>query len=307
MKPFASYQRIPETQMTERDKRQIGSQFWNEGKWENFVEPHLPKSGAGMTLVDMGCNSGLFLKFAEDMGFRAIGVDSDKEAVRRGLEWRERIGGKFEIREEKIESCLENLPIVDYTVFSNAHYYMPIDKWVEYLDRIHLKTRYIIVVTAEKNHINRCWASADVASIRNYFKGWKEVGFVDELPLEDDPDPRRLWSLCFESPSIEKVPVESLDSSNHVQDEFYGELDKGKPYQDTKYYKILKKYRAKWGQERLHRWLEERIRVYEDVKKNGVKVPILVDFFKPDRIVDGNHRYAMLRNLGFKEVFVRKV
>lgn len=307
MKPFSSYQHAPIFPMTERDKKQIGSKFWGRGKWDNFVAPHLPENGEGMTLVDMGCNLGLFLHFAEERGFKAIGIDSDKEAVRRGTEWRDTIGGKFEIREDKLETALDSLPIVDYTILSNAHYYFPIDKWVEYLDKIHLKTRYIIIVTAEKHHINRCWASADVASIRNYFKGWKEIGFVDELPLEGDPDPRRLWSLCFESPSIEKVPIESLDSSNHVQDEFYGELDAGKHYKDTKYYKILKKYREKWGETRLNQWVEERIKVYNDVKKNGVKIPILVDFFKPDRIVDGNHRYAMLRNLGFKEVFVRKV
>lgn len=308
-KPFSSYQHLEGLPLTDRDQKQVGSKFWNEGKWKNFVIPHLPNPMvcAGKTLVDMGCNAGLFLKLAEDRGFTAIGVDSNSDAIERGKKWRDDHGYHYDLRLQKIEECLNELPIADYTVLSNLHYYFPIDKWVEYLDKIKFKTRYIIIVTAEKHHVNRCWASADVPSIRNYFKGWKEVGFVDEKPLDGDPDPRRLWSLCFESPSIEKVPIESLDSSNHVQDNFYAELDEGKHYTETKYYKILKKYREKWGETRLNQWVEERIKVYDDVKKNGVKVPILVDFFKPDRIVDGNHRYAMLRNLGFKEVFVRKV
>lgn len=307
MKPFATYQRLDGMPYTDRDKKQINSRFWNEGKWRNFVAPHLPEDGKGMTLIDMGCNAGLFLKLAEDRGFKAIGVDSSKEAVERGKKWRDEHGYHYEIRLQKIEECLDTLPMADYTVLSNLHYYFPIDKWVEYLDKLKFKTRYVIVVTAEKNHINRCWASADVESIRNYFKGWEDCGFVDELPLEGDPDPRRLWSLCFRSFHIDKVPIDSLDSSNHVQDEFYGELDAGKHYTETKYYRILKKYREKWGEDRLHKWIEERLRVYELVKKWGQTQPILVDFFNPDRIVDGNHRYAMLRNLGSKEVFVRKV
>lgn len=307
MKPYPTYQHLAGTEMTERDKKQIGSKFWNKGKWDNFVGPHLPTSGKDLSLVDMGCNAGLFLKFAEDLGFRAVGVDSNQEAVERGLKWRDEQGGKYKIIHEKIENCLDKLPIVDYTLLVNAHYYFTINDWIDYIDKLAMKTRYVVIVTAEKKHINRCWASADVPSIRNYFKGWKEVGFVDELPLEGDPDPRRLWSLCFESPVITKVPMGSLDSSNHVQDEFYDEIDKKGDYKATKYYRILKKYREKWGEERLNKWMEDRVKVYQDIKENGVRVPILVDFFQQDRIVDGNHRYALLRHLDYKEVFIRLV
>lgn len=308
MKPFNTYQWLEGTQMTERDKKQVGSKFWNEGKWNNFVLPFLPKDSRGLSLVDMGCNAGVFLKLAEDMGFvPVIGVDSDREAVQRGEAWRNKHGGQYKFINSDLNGCIDELPIVDYTVLANAHYYFTINDWTDYLDKLRLKTQYVIVVTAEKNHINRCWASADVPSIRNYFKDWEEVGFIDELPLVGDPDPRRLWSLCFKSKYIDKVPLDSLDSSNHVQDQFYGELDEGKDFKDTRYYRILKKYRAKWGEERLHEWFGERIKVYNDLKENGLMKPILVDFFKKDRIVDGNHRYAMMRNLGYKEVFVRYV
>jgi hypothetical protein len=308
MKPYATYQFLEGTEMTDRDKKQIGSKFWNKGKWDNFVAPHLPESGEGLRLIDMGCNAGLFLKFAEDMGFKALGIDSNKEAVERGKVWRDKNGGSYEILHEKIENCPDNLPIVDYTVLANAHYYFTINDWINYVDKLKNKTRYVIIVTAEKKHINRCWASADVPSIRNYFKDWKEVSFVDELPLDGDPDPRRLWSLCFESPVIEKMSVDAIDSSNHVQDEFYAELDSGKHFSETKYYGIIKKYRKdKWSTERLNKWFQERVDVYTDLKKNGQKVPILIDAFKEGWLVDGNHRYAMLRTLGNKEVFVRKV
>jgi hypothetical protein len=308
MKPFNTYQYLEGTNITDRDKKQVGSKFWNEGKWNNFVAPFLPANGEGSSLVDMGCNAGVFLKLAEDKGFDpVIGVDSDRTSIQRGETWRNKNGGKYKFIHSDINNCIDQLPIVDYTVLANAHYYFTINDWIDYLDQLKFKSRYVIIVTAEKNHINRCWASADVPSIRNYFKDWEEVGFVDELPLDGDPDPRRLWSLCFKSKYLDKVPLESLDSSNHVQDQFYGELDSGKDFKETRYYRILKKYRAKWGEQKLHEWFAERMKVYESLKEEGLMKPILVDHFKHDRILDGNHRYAMMRNLGFKEVFVRYV
>lgn len=307
-KSYQTYQYLEGTPMTDRDVKEQGSKFWNKGKWDNFVAPFLPEDCSEQTFIDMGCNAGLFLKFAEDKGFKnIIGVDSNEEAIKRGVEWRDNNGGNYRLVQATIEDCIDELPLADYTVLANAHYYFTINDWIDYLDKLQYKTRYVIIVTAEKKHINRCWASADVPSIRNYFKTWEEVGFIDELPTKDDPQPRRLWGLCFKSPFVDKVAIDSLDSSNHVQDQFYEELDNGTPYKETKYYKILKKYREKWGEEKLNRWIEERIRVYNDIKEYGLKRPVLVDFFKQDRILDGNHRYAGVRNLGYKNIFIRKV
>ena len=72
--------------MSERDKQEKGSKFWNKGKWDNFVLPFLPDDCGEMTLIDMGCNAGIFLKLAEDKGFKqVIGVDSNREAVKKAL------------------------------------------------------------------------------------------------------------------------------------------------------------------------------------------------------------------------------
>lgn len=304
MKPYETYQRIPGDSMTSRDHQQVGSKFWNEGKWNNFVAPHLPKDCSGLGFVDMGCNAGLFLKFAQDRGFSHIlGVESNKGAYLRGKDWAIKNNAKYTILRSTMEKA--NLPIVDYTVLANAHYYFHIIDWLDYIERLKFKTRYVIIVTAEKNHINHCWARADIASLRRYFKEWKEVSFVDELPTVGDPDPRRMWSICFESPMIERVEVDKLTFHNHVQDNFYKELDSGKHYKDTGYYRVLKKYRAKWGEDVLHAWIEDKIKTYEDIKKNGQFKPILYD--EKFSILDGNHRGCMLKNLGHTTVFGRRI
>ena len=306
MKAFKDYQALPGEPMNDRDKIEIGSRFWNTGKWNNYVAPFLPEDCSGMTLVDMGCNSGLFLHEGQKRGFlNVIGVDSDPEAVKRGLAWRDKTDGTYKIRLVPMEKCIDTLPVADYTILANAHYYFTINDWLDYLDKLQYKTIYCVIVTAEKRHKNRCWASAGLEDIRTYFKGWEETGFIDEFPNDgNDPSFRRLWGLCFKSPFVDRVPVESLDCGNHVQDRFYRELDGGVDYKDTKYYRILKPYRKNWSEERLNTWFEERMRVYADLKENGLKRPIYID--KDGLILDGNHRYCMLKTLGFKEIFVRR-
>lgn len=305
MKKFETYQYLAGEEMTERDKQEIGSKFWNVGKWDNYVLPFLPEDCSEYTLVDMGCNAGLFLKLAKDKGFKnAIGVDSNKDVVGKGLRWRDKNGEKYKIVLSDMEKSIDDLPVADYTVLANSHYYFTINDWLDYLDKLQYKTRYCIIVTAEKRHINRCWASADISDIRSYFKMWEEVGFIDVMPQEGEVGARKLWGLCFKSPFIERVLTNTLDSGNHVQDGFYGELDEGKDYHDTRYFRIIEKYRRhKWSKDHLERWFTDRVELYRDLKENGLRRPI---YIKGDLILDGNHRYSMMSHLGYKTVLVRR-
>lgn len=299
MKPFSTYQRLPGEPITERDKEQENSDFWNEKKFDNYVKPFLKEKGS---LVDMGANAGLFLKLAEDMGFSGIGVDSSPEAIKRGQEWRDKIGGKWKLIESKMEKAIDGLPIVDYTIFVNSHYYLTVNDFLDYLDKLRYKTRFCVIVASEKKHINRCWAAADIPTIRSYFRDWKEVGYIAPLPMEGN-HARKMESVCFKS-DVDLVKISDLDSSNHVQDGFYTELGNGTDYTKTRYFRIMKPYRKRWSDERLHNWFKDRVKVYQDIKTNGLKTPIIVD--KDNKILDGNHRQAIVRELGFKDIYIRK-
>ncbi len=299
MKPFSTYQALPGELLTDRDKLEVGSKFWNQGKWDNFVLPFLKEKG---TLVDMGCNAGLFLKLAEDVGFQAIGVDSDERAVNRGIAWRDKMGGyKFIL--SPMESCLDQLPMADYTILANAHYYFYIKDWLEYLDKLKYKTRYCIIVTTEKENRQMSMASADPQMVRRYFRDWEEVGFIDALPLEGDPSPRKLYGLCFKS-KIESVPM-TLDCGNHVQDGFYEEVDKGRDYHRTRYYRILKGYRKKWTVEQLEKFALDKIELFKSVKEHGQLRPIIVG--PNNRIFDGNHLYWILKYLNYDHCHIRLI
>ncbi len=290
--------------MTDRDKAEVGSKFWNKGKWDNFVLPLIKEDPKELTLVDMGCNAGLFLKYAQDLGFgKIIGVDFNPAAIVRGEAWRDENGFKYEFRCGAMEKALPDLPMADYTVLANAHYYFYIKDWLDYLDALQNKTRYCIIVTADKMNHQISIASADPTAIKGYFKNWDMVGFVNELPTEGDPSPRKLWGLCFKSRSIERVPME-LDCGNHVQDGFYEDIDAGKDYHRTRYYRILKPYRKHWTQEQLDKFCLEKITLFESVKKNGQLRPIIVS--PNNRVLDGNHLYCILKYLGNQSVLIRR-
>lgn len=312
MKQFSNYQHVEGEPMNDRDKKEVGSKFWNKGKWDNFVLPFLPEDCSEMSLIDVGCNAGVFLKLAEDKGFSYVaGIESDSEAIRKGQRFRRRVGGKWKFRPRDIRDYIDGVPAVDYTVLAMAHYYFPIEDWYEYLEKLKLKSRYCIIVTANKKpKIKR--AASDSEGIIKDMKHWELVDEIPELPLEGDPFPRRQWSFCFKNPDLERIPVDSIDNGNAQQRDFLEELDKGIKPLETKYYKRYKDYRRKttsgqkvWTEAKLERYMNFQAELYEDIKKNGLKTPIIVD--GEGRIRDGNHRHNIMKHLGYKSIIIKRV
>lgn len=104
MKPFNSYQYLEGEDMTDRDKKEVGSKFWNKGKWDNFVAPFILPDFTDNTFIDIGCNKGLFLYLAQQERYkRIVGVDSDVEAVEKGTKWRDANGGRYSFLLRKME------------------------------------------------------------------------------------------------------------------------------------------------------------------------------------------------------------
>jgi len=297
--------------MTARDKLEVGSKSWNKGKWNQLVAPFLPNDCSELTLVDMGCNAGLFLKLAQDKGFnRVVGVDSDESAVKRGRKWRSKNGGEYHFILSPMESSLDHLPMSDFTLFANSHYYFKTADWLEYLNILKHKTRFCIIVTAKKIPATE-YAASDIEGIRNNFGDWKEKGFID-LPPDNTPHSRQLWGLCFENPLLKRVPVHKLDNGNAQQRNFLKELDRGISLFKTGYYRRLKSYRSlkssgqiPWSKERLDQYMNERVELYEDIKKNGLKEALVIDP-KNMRVTDGNHRHDAARHLGHKSIICKQ-
>ena len=311
MKPFSVYQHLDGTPMTERDKTEVGSAFWNVGKWNNFIKPFLPNDGWELTLIDMGCNMGVFLNEAEKLGFdKIVGVDSNRDAIRKGVKWAEEHNKNYELRFQAMEDCIDDLPVADYTIFANSHYYFKENDWLDHVAKLKEKTRLCIIVTDEKRP-REGFASSDIGDIRKYFSDWEEVGFVDKIKAENDPRPRKLHSIMFKS-GLKRVPLNTIKNGNDQQRGFLEQLDRGIDPTKTDYYRRLRDYRQRtgsnqqtWTKEQLVDYMIERVNLYEDVKKNGLKAPLYVRP-RDDRIVDGNHRHNIEEHRGRRTGIIKE-
>ncbi len=309
IKRFGNYQYVPTEPMSGRDKQEENSKFWNEGKWETFILPFINENVNDMTLVDMGSNAGLFLKIAEDMGFkRVVGVEANKEAFDRALEYKEQTGGSYNMHRTMMENSIGILPVADYTILANIHYYLNIGDWLKYLDELITKTRYCIIVTCEKERYRgKIWkGSCFVPNIRNDFKVWDEVGIIDDVSM-DDPYPRKgMKSLCFKSPYIERVKMDEIDNPLDVCG-FYADVEAGKDPHETEHAKNLltNSKRKHWSEKRFDKYLKRKVNIFEDIKENGLKSPIIIN--SDNRVCDGRNRFEAMKHLGYNSVLVRRV
>ena len=182
------------------------SKFCNEGKWDNFISPFLP-IGEDMTFIEMGCNAGMYLKLAQKRFRNVVGIESDQQAYEMALRY-----GDYKV----INKCLDEhfdydcLPVADVTLLANFHYHIFMPVFLNYLNIIRRKTRYIIVVSAGVKTTHH-FPNTDIDSIRKYFRLWEEIGVIDNISKEGDPHPRDMFSVCFKT-ELERKPIRDIIS-----------------------------------------------------------------------------------------------
>jgi hypothetical protein len=148
-------------------------------------------------------------------------------------------------------------------------------------------------------------ASSWERNIRAYFKDWDFVSHVPQQERDGDPRPRSLSSLCFRNRLLERVPLNELRRGHHQRGIFCEEIEKGTPPLETEFYKNIRRKRRSISDEELQAWMFGKIALYEDVKKNGIKEPVIID--RNNAILDGNYRVKMLRFLGYRSTIARRV
>lgn len=279
--------------------REENSKFWNEGKWENFVVPHLPKDPTDMTFADMGCNAGLFLKLATDYGFKtAIGVDKHEGAIGRGREWRDTNGYDYQMSNCTLEEMIKEPYLADVTLFSNVHYYMRFSNWVRLVDSLRYRTRHVIIINRRPNmkHYDLV-----VRRLDRFFHDWEIDRNVIKLSTKGDPAPRHIRSHLYTAPTIKRVNLSDINESHlsEVLYEFYtnGNWDL---YREHLLEKNKKKYSAV---KTLDMTLLERYRLMKRISKQGQCHPIILN--EHNSILDGQHRVAAMQKLGYKTVLAR--
>lgn len=246
------------------------SKYFNEGKWDNFISPLLPKDCSGLTIIDFGCNYGLFLNLAKERGFEGvIGIECNPEVASVARSY---VGKNATVITKQIDEniyhngFLNKLVASDYILMANFHYHTYISAFIHFLNIMKRKTRYAIVVSAEDARSKLYHAKHDIASVRRYFRQWKEVDHIT-IPDTPDPTPRKMFSLLFKT-DIERLPISKIKFGRYGSS-FYKKVKRGQDNEVPMTYPVL-------------------------LRQDG-------------SMVDGHHRMAYLESIGVKTILTEKV
>lgn len=312
-----------------KDPKRKDSKFWGQGKWDNFIVPLLPNER--QTFVEIGCNAGMFLKLAMDAGFkRAIGIEADPGRMEQAKLYRESNGYSYKLVQQKVggDFRLDELPLADVVLFSNVHYYFPIEVFSSLVDHLRSRTLYCIVVSARANRRSGA-VRHYLDSVRGYFKDWREIKVVGdfqgnknkaELMAEGDPTPRTqmygvVFKGCLDSCDVdmECAKWDAVDARHTKHDksritngwrEFFTLVLSGEDFnlEDTSLYEcwMERSMSPEWTRNKL----DKKRALIEDVRLNGFRDPIFFD--RKGRLLDGMHRLCMAKALGYQHILCRR-
>lgn len=201
--------------------------FYNQGKWQHFIKPLIPFSPEGRDFVECGCNAGLFLLLAAEMGFATVlGLEGDDawyqqacfvlghyqkrkpEIYRRIHLSHTRIGKAGEgagISCNIQSSCLQkdwsSLPHADLTLLANVLYWIDRESAVRYIFELARSSEYCIVVSVNGSFPRGGPCSQEEVSSA-FQKDWEEVKSVSSPPLDAGERGREMFSILFHSRHI---------------------------------------------------------------------------------------------------------
>jgi glycosyltransferase involved in cell wall biosynthesis len=301
-----------------RSNRQ-NSRFWNEGRWNTFIAPLLPANVSDHTFVEMGANAGLYLKMAQDYGYRSvIGIEKDKTPVAEGQRWRDAVGGNWQLLKRKLGGefgeagtfSLDELPMADVTLMSCWHYYIDINAWLKYLDRLTAKTCYALIVSRPEMKRGHWLAQAGYVSVQGYFRGWEEIGRIENVSTEGDPAPRDLYAVMLKSPIVERVQIDTIGGGGPMREavtDLAQRIASGEsfdPFESAYAQAWRERKHGKWSERTVRKFVKLKVEVMRDVTDNGQRDPLIMHR-DGTRLSDGGHRLAMLKALGYTSAIVR--
>ena len=303
------------------DIKRKNSKFWNEGKWDNFIKPLLPKER--QTFIEIGCNAGLFLKMATDAGFKnVVGVERNRQIFNQAKCFREHTGGKYRLVNEGVgvDLRLEDLPISDVVLIANAHYYFTVGAFSKLVDSLRNRSLYCIVVSARAKR-RKGNALYDINSVRGYFRDWHEITTIEDVDIEGDPCPRpQMYSVLFRG-NLSTLDVndyhgawfEAAKDKEHrsymlapsMQD-FFTKVLSGENFEieDTSFYEYWRDREPHRSPEWTKNFLSYKAGLAKDIQGNGIKEPIYIN--QDGMLLDGLHRLCIAKLLGYKHIICKR-
>ena len=293
------------------------SKFWNEGKWNNFIKPLLPEEKR--TFIEIGCNAGLFLKMAIDVGFKdVVGIEGNSQIFQQAQCFKESNKYPYKLIHQKVgpDFSVEQLPLSDVVLMSNMHYYLGIPTFAKLVEKLKNHCLYCIVVAgrAKRRSGNALW---NMESVRGYFRDWEEVKVIDGIDNKGDISPRdQMYGILFKG-NLTMVNVEEYygvweKAAKHWKhrshdlppalEEFFGKVLSGESfeYEDTLYYQYWRKRRPNKSSKWAVKFLAYKEDLAKDIQENGMNTPIY--FIENGHLRDGLTRLCIAKVLGHKYI-----
>jgi len=320
MKKMYQHIDIPGKELAYEGGDRRNSKFWNEGKWNTFIDPLIPTECIGQPFLEIGSNSGLFLKKAEEKGFRHVfGVERHPDRVMTAEWYKDSNNGKFKIIPQSMDASFDwsQLPRLGMTLISNTHYYMEINDFAETVNSLRNRTVYCLVVSADgKKREGR--VGHDIETIRGFFSDWTEVGVVQNVSMENDPSPREgMYGIIFKS-NLELFEIEKWgwperaarserDKYNKLfpaTDDFYNKVVSGEDF-NLETTLLFDYYSVRKSPGVALEYLVYKKELAKNIKYNGIKN--LIYFDQEGRLIDGISRMSIAKALGYKYVIIKRV
>jgi len=329
MKKLYQNIKVPGRRLPYEDTRRKDSNFWNEGKWNNFINPLLPRYCKNKTFIEIGSSAGMFLKMAEDKGFKhVIGIEANPDRIGEAELYKKSNKGRYKLLPKRMDQGFDfnTIPLAHVTLISNTHYYLSVINFSRVVDALRSRSLYCLVVSAKARRIPGC-ARYDLKSVRGYFKDWKEINTVSNLETKDDPSPRdKMYGVLFKG-VLEEYDTKKLytkwreghagaktwrkEAMPDSLGDFYKRVlsEENLDLKDTDYYRYWEKRRPDQTEKWILRKVGQKARLAKHIRDNGMFSPIYLSEtnwrYGEGRLIDGQHRLCIAHVLGHKSILVR--
>lgn len=209
--------------------------FYNQGKWEHFIKPLIPFPPEGRGFVECGCNAGLFLLLAAEMGFATVlGLEGDDAWYKQAcfvLEHYKRrkpeIYSRVNLSHARIgkvgegasasctiqSSCLQtdwsSLPETDLTLLANVLYWIDRESADSYISELSRSSEYCIVVSV--NSSSSLGGPCSRGEVSHAFrKDWQELRSILSPQLDAGERGRDMFSILFRSRQLSSRAGEKI-------------------------------------------------------------------------------------------------
>jgi len=250
---------------------------------------------------------------AKELGFRdVVGIEQWENPCKVGKEYRDSLGLDYKIINEEITQDYDfnKLPCTDVVLMANFHYHIANSTFAYLLDALWNKARFVLVVSDGSAPRVRWKAHPSIERTRNFFKEWGDVSAVYPITPEGPHQRKNMYSLLYKS-KLKRVPLDMISvrgyisgETSRITEEFIerslaGEFD----VKQTELYDFFRS-RQKHKTEEYHvNFLNKKKEMARDIRDNGMREPIITD--ESDYLIDGGHRYFVMKVLGYKSIITR--